>query len=113
MIKMVKAVLEREERFMLGDSFDGIEIFSYLQMNILTRTKVPPIRTDQRDMAIEKYLLNEGNISLSYNPRSDTLQVIMSKGTPVLIAENLQEIGRQSREREERNFKEYGVGGIN
>ena len=81
---------------MLGKPFDGLGVISFLNMNNLIATG--PVTTDEGNDKVATYSLGcGGQISLRYNPRFDFMQVVISKGVPAHIAENLETYGEVSR----------------
>jgi len=93
---MVEAVLQKEERFMLGDWFYEVGIVAYLQRQDLIRDQVS--LTDSKNESVGRYFLNGGGeITLSYNSHFDLSQVTMSPEVSEEVAKNLRTIGEQSR----------------
>ncbi|MBI2045293.1 hypothetical protein HYT23_04510 [Candidatus Pacearchaeota archaeon] len=104
----MRATLEREQRFGMGKPLDGLAVISYLHLKELISkrefTKEPFNNT-------ERFSLNcGGDISLIASPRLNLLQVVLSAGVPVPVAEDLEIMGMASREQS--NFEKYGIRGI-
>jgi hypothetical protein len=92
-------VLIKEERFILGNPFHGLAIISYLQGCNFINNMPNEVKEENK----RTYSLNEGGkISLYYDKNIDTLQVIIHENTPNLIAEDLRNIGKESREKANR-----------
>lgn len=93
-------MLDKEARFMLGKSFDGLGVISLLNMNNLIA--IGPVTTDEKNARVATYTLNcGGKVSLRYDSHFDLMQVVMSEGVPTHIAENLQTYGETSRNNRE------------
>lgn len=105
-------VLEKEERFMLGKVSDILSIISYLQVNdLLDEDCSYQHQPENRQEKTKSYALKNGSkIIINYNRLMDYAQVVLPINLSMNIAENLKEIGNQSREMA--NFKRYEIRGV-
>lgn len=86
-----------EEKFMLGNSLDGLKIISYLQLNNLIKVSSEAKGTDKN--SLDYFLKGGGKVSINHNKYYNTTQVIIRSDTPEYITEILQKIGEQSRKK--------------
>ena len=88
-----------EKRFILGNSKDTLEIFSYL----CSKKLITNIEGSEEKL---NYNLTQGRVSIDYDKDFDLAQVIVSEDVPNKISNFLDFIGEHSRIR--RETKGYG-----
>ena len=103
-------ILLKEQNFGMGDSFDALGIKSYLTVEGLVERTGSSKRGDGTNEETYHLVENGGKVSIFYNPYFKTLNVRLSPGVLESIADDLQLIGTQSREK--MNFKRYGIVGV-
>ncbi len=104
-------VLEKEERFMVAKGFDALGIVSYLQFNNLVSPQSYQHQNEDKPTDSRKYyLMNGGYITINYNKLENNAQIILPIGLPESIANDLRQLGNESRERA--NKEKFGVSGM-
>lgn len=101
-------VLEKEESFIIAKGFDALGIVSYLQFNNLVSPQSYQHQNEDKQINSKKYyLMNGGHITINYDRFNDNAQIILPIGLPENIAEDLRQLGNESRKR--MNIKKYGL----
>lgn len=93
---MVEAILQQEERIVLGrDEFHTLGIVSYLTNKELVGNYESSNRGCTR---VDTYSLKSGgSVTIDYHPSLNTSSLIFSQGVPIQIAEDLKVIAQKTR----------------
>lgn len=99
-----RRTLPSGESFMMGgDRFDVLGIKSYLSTRDLVEKTESLKREDGTREKTYSLRKDSGRVSLVYDLSCDIVTVEISQGVPQYIANDLQSIGRQSREKMDPN----------